>query len=254
MISPNSRIQTIIVDDEGPSRAVLLKYIEQYCPSLEIAATCKSVQNAYKAILKYHPGLVFLDIEMPNGSGFDLIKMFEKIDFQVVFITAYSDYATRAFRVSATDFLLKPIKISELIEAVEKVKENIAHDSFQNIISLLENIEPSVNPLRKLVIPNSKGFQVIDPDNIIMCEADGYCTNFYLKGYSRITSSYHLRYYEELLPPPNFLRAHNSFLINISHVIGYTSQGEIQLIESNSCPLSSSRKQTFLKAFRRNKQ
>jgi two-component system LytT family response regulator len=247
----NQIIKTIIVDDEKPSCDALANYINEYCPLLEVVTTCKSVNEAHKAILEHNPQLVFLDIEMPKGTGFDLLRMFKTINFNVVFVTAFSDYATRAFRVSATDFLLKPIKVSELIEAVNKVQQNLEHRTFQNLAVLLENLEAPAEPIKKLIIPNLKGFIAINPSDIIMCEADGYCTNFFLVGKSKTSSSYHLKFYEECLPVKNFLRVHNSYIINLQHVTGYTNQGVIQLSGGLTCSLGASRKQAFLKKFKR---
>jgi two-component system LytT family response regulator len=239
-------IRTIIVDDEKPSRDALANYITEFCPILEISAMCKSVKEAYKAILEHNPQLVFLDIEMPKGNSFDLLRMFKTIDFNVVFVTAFSEYATSAFKVSATDFLLKPVKVSELTEAVKKVQENLKYKSFQNLTALLENIEVPSGPIKKLVIPNQKGFIALDTDDIIMCEANGYCTTFFVSGNKRVSSSYHLKYYEEFLPAKQFLRVHNSYIVNLKHVTGYTHQGEIILSENLRSPLSKTYKQVFL--------
>jgi len=251
MNTSHQTIKTIIVDDEKPSLDVLSNYILEYCPSLEIVAKCQSTALAYKAIMEYNPQLVFLDVEMPLGTGFDLLKRFKNINFNVVFVTAFSDYATRAFRVSAIDYLLKPVKVSDLIEAVNKVQQNINQKSFKSLTTLLENLETPGTPVRKLVIPNSKGFQAINPADIILCEADGYCTNFFLHGKLKITSSHHLKFYEEFLPAEMFLRVHNSYIINIGYVTGYSSQGEIQLSEGISCSLSASRKQEFFSVFKK---
>jgi two-component system, LytTR family, response regulator len=191
---------------------------------------------------------------MPRGSGFDLLKMFKKINFNVVFITAFSDYAIKAFRVSATDFLLKPVKISELIEAVRKVQQNLEQRSFQNLAVLLENLEAPSGPIKKLIIPNQKGFIAVNPSDIILCEANGYCTNFYLVGKSKKSSSYHLKYYEEFLPADHFLRVHNSYIINLQHVTSYSSQGEIMLTDDYRCPLSKTHKQVFYQLYKNKKR
>ena len=159
----NQTIKTIIVDDEKPSCDALANYINEYCPSLEVVAKCNSVSMAYKSIQDHKPQLVFLDIEMPRGSGFDLLRKFKTIDFNVVFVTAFSTYAIRAFRVAATDFLLKPVKVTELIEAVNKVKKNLELRSYQNISVLLENLAMPAVPIKKLIIPNLKGFIAINP-------------------------------------------------------------------------------------------
>jgi len=239
-------LKTVIVDDEKLSRDTLLSYIKDFCPDLDIVAECRSVREAHKAILEHEPQLVFLDIELPRGNGFDLLKKFHLINFSVIFITAYSEYATKAFRVSAADFLLKPVRISELIEAVNKVKQNFRLRELSDLKVLLDNFENPSEPFQKLIIPNQKGFNAVNFKDIIMCEADGYCTSFYLAGGKKIISSHHLGYYEELLPPRMFLRAHNSFIINLQHVTGYSHQGEITLSGGLQSPLSKNRKDDFL--------
>jgi two-component system LytT family response regulator len=133
-------LKTVIVEDEKLSRDTLISHIREFCQGLRVVAECRTVREAYKAILEHDPQLVFLDIELPREDGFELLKKFRNIEFSVIFITAYSEYATRAFRFSATDFLLKPVRISELIEAVEKAKRNILLREFTNLETLLENI------------------------------------------------------------------------------------------------------------------
>ena len=115
-------LRTIVIDDEKLSREVICNYLKAYCSDIEVVATASSVKTAYKAIKRHHPDFIFLDIEMADGKGFDLLMMFEKIDFKVIFVTAYSEYAVKAFRFSAVDYLLKPVKIDELISAVDKIK------------------------------------------------------------------------------------------------------------------------------------
>jgi two-component system LytT family response regulator len=240
---------TIIVDDEQPSREALLQCINDFCPEITVVAECNSLKTAFHAIKEHHPDLVFLDIEMPKGSGFDLLNMFAAIDFQVIFVTAYSSFAVQAFRYAAVDYLLKPIKISELTEAVAKVKNGIAHTP-QKISVLSENLRTLDNNCRKIAISNSKGFDIIKLSEIILCEADGYCTRFHLSGKSKILSSHILKYYEEILPKGQFMRVHNSYIINTEHVKKYSFQGEIILSEEIHCPLSQSRKVEFLKIYK----
>jgi two-component system LytT family response regulator len=245
-------LKAIIVDDEKPSREALSNYIREYCPGVEIVAECKSAKAAYKSIMEYEPRLVFLDLEMPRGNGFDLLKMFKTIPFKVIFVTAFSEFAIHAFRFSATDYLMKPIKIGELIEAVDKVKLELnTIDSYHNIITLLENFESPAGETKKLVIPDLKGFSVIRISEIVFCEADGYCTTFHMAGNVKISSSKNLKYYEDLLSVEQFMRVHYSYIINIQHVIGYSHQGEILLSGNLSCPLSAACKTPFMKLFRK---
>lgn len=248
------KIKAIIVDDEKPSREVLNNYIQENCPSIAIVSECSSVKSAYKAIMEHHPDVVFLDIEMPQGNGFDLLKMFKTINFKIIFITAFSEYAVQAFRFSAIDYLLKPIKISELIEAVDKVKQELASNySLQNIQVLLDNIYSPINECKNLVIPNSKGYSVLKTTEIILCIADGYCTHFQLIGNKKISSSRSLKHYEELLPSSQFLRVHRSHIINLQHVKSFNLLGQIFLNEGHSCTLAKGFKESFLNSFKHSK-
>jgi two-component system LytT family response regulator len=243
-------IKTIVIDDEKPSREVMCNYLEEYCPDIEIVGTAGSVSSAFKIIRKNHPDLVFLDIELGDGKGFDLLKMFEKVEFRIVFVTAYSEYAVKAFRFSAVDYLLKPVKIDELKEAVDKVRSlGGTYLNSENISALLKNISntPASNPT--LVIPHVKGFEVLRISDIIMCKADGYCTNFHLNGNRKIVSSKNLKQYEDLLPEHNFIRVHHSFLVNLDHVCSFTKQGEIFLTEGIKASLGDAYKDAFTKRF-----
>lgn len=241
-------LKSIIVDDEDPSREALVNYISEFCPDVEIVAECDSAQSAFKAINEHKPNLVFLDVEMPRGSGIDLLKMFKNISFKVIFVTAFSDYAVQAFRLSATDFLLKPVKVDELLEAISKAR-NEFYSAFtnQNLKVLYHNFSLDARFEKKLTIFNSHGFEYININDIIMCKADTYCTNFYIGPDKTISSSHNLKYYEELLPSDQFFRSHNSYILNINHIKGYNNQGIIKLSSDLSCPLSVKRKSKFLK-------
>ena len=242
-------MKTIIVDDEQLSREALLKCLSEFCPEIDVVAECNSVSTAFKAIKEYHPGLVFLDIEMPKGSGFELLKMFNPLEFKVIFVTAFSAYAVQAFRCSAIDYLLKPVKVRELIEAVAKANE-AASPLSQQISVLLENLNKPEETNKKLAIFHTKGFDIIKTEDIILCEADGYCTKFYISGNIKTYSTHLLKYYEEVLPKTQFMRVHNSFIINLEHVNRYTTQGEIILSEELHCPLSLTRKAEFLRVIK----
>ncbi len=247
-------IKTIIVDDEKPSREALSNYIREFCPGVQIVAECSSAKMAFKAIAEHQPQLVFLDIEMPKGSGFDLLRMFKTINFKVIFVTAFSVYAVQAFRFSATDFLMKPVKVSELVEAVSKVIEELSlRNSFANVKALIDNLSGQNLPSENLVIPDTKGFTVVKTSDIIMCEADGYCTRFSLVGKVKISSSRNLKFYEDLLPANLFVRTHHSYLVNIQHVKSYSHNEEIMLTDGLKCALSSANKHLFIDLFKNHK-
>ncbi|MCU0456067.1 MAG: LytTR family DNA-binding domain-containing protein [Bacteroidales bacterium] len=247
-------IKAIVVDDEAPSREVMTNYLRDYCKDVEVTATASSLKTAYRAIRKHNPDVVFLDIELPDGKGFDLLQMFSNINFRVVFVTAYSEYAIRAFRVNAADYLLKPVKIDELNAAVEKIRaENKWSYDPEKFTGLLKTLTESSVVQPSIVVPNIKGFEVLRISEIIMCKADGYCTNLHLEGNRKVTSSKNLKHYEELLREHNIIRVHNSYLVNISHVQSFTRQGEIMLTESNKAFLGDSFRNSFLGRFNRKK-
>jgi two-component system LytT family response regulator len=240
------RLKTIVVDDEKPSREALATYIRDFCPTVEIVADCDSVKSAFKAIQEFQPQLVFLDIEMPNGNGFDLLQLFKNPSFKVIFVTAFSEYAIRAFRFSAIDYLLKPVKVDELIEAVDKVKFEfqLGIDN-KNLISLKENMNEQTPNHTKLVVANGKGFSVFNISDIIMCQADGYVTHFYLEGKTKLSTTKILKHYEEIFEH-RLIRVHRSCIVNLAFVKGYTSNGEILLADDLTCPLGDTYKQNFL--------
>lgn len=241
-------IRTIVVDDEKPSREALATYIREYCTDVKIVAECDSVKSAYQAIQTHQPQLVFLDIEMPNGNGFDLLQLFKNPGFKVIFVTAYSDYAIRAFRFSASDYLLKPVKVDELLEAIDKVKQELsAVSDNQNLNILMENLNSGGHNHQKLVIPNSKGYSVINLSDVVMCQADGYLTHFHLLGRQKICSTKNMKFYEDTFDH-QIIRVHRSFMVNMNHVKGYTNLGEIQLADDLSCPVSDTYKQKFVEA------
>lgn len=245
-------LHCIIVDDEKLSREVLCNYLKEYCSDVEVVETVSSVKSAYKSIRKHKPDFIFLDIEMADGKGFQLLEMFDKIDFKVIFVTAYSEYAVRAFRFSAVDYLLKPVKIDELKDAVEKVRlASIKEPLAGNLSSLLVNLKNGMNSISTIVINHLKGFDVLKIPEIIMCQADGYCTNFYLTANRKIVSSKNLKHFSSLLEGEKFIRIHHSYLINIEHVAGYSKQGEIFLTEGHKAYLGDSYKSDFINRFSR---
>lgn len=247
-------IKCIIVDDELPARECIQNYLKDYCQDVEVVAQADSARSALAAIMQYHPDLVFLDVEMPNGSGFDLLRQLNRIDFNVIFVTAYEEYAVLAFRFSATDFLLKPVNIKEMIEAVDKVRQELSRKTDStNIETLLSITHSGTDHYKVLVIPNSEGFKVLNLEDIIICEADSYCTIFHLTGKEKLVSSKNLKYYDDFLSGHGFQRVHNSFLINLHHVKQYSSEGVITLAEGTQAPLGNTYKKRFLEHFEKSK-
>lgn len=247
----NQKITSLIVDDEQPSREALFNYISEFCPELEVIGECNSINSAWKTINELHPQLVFLDIEMPKGNGFDLLRMFNPVTFKVIFITAFSEYAVDAFRYAAVDYLMKPVKVTELIEAVNKVKNGFgSNNSIDVVLKLLENQSLQTSQDNSLIVTGAKGFTLIKKNDIIMLRADGYCTTLFLADKQSITSTRNLKYYEDILDQVQFMRIHHSYIINFNHVTGYTHQEEVLLSDQLRCPLSKAHKQEFLNYFK----
>jgi two-component system LytT family response regulator len=244
----NGKLATLIVDDEPDAVDFISSIIRDYCPRLEIVGTASSAREGVKIILERKPELVFLDVEMPHGSGFDLLAKFPQKTFDVVFITAFNHYAIKAIKFSAVDYILKPINISEFIEAVDKVLHKRLSGSSRNTnyFELLENLK-SETP-SKLAIPTSDGMEYLKTDDIIRIEADRSYSWFLLKDKRKILVSKNLNQYQELLSDQHFFRPHNSHLINLNHVKKYIRHegGIIEMDDGSQVPISRTRRDLFL--------
>ena len=251
---PEQAIKTLVVDSDESSVISLTQLIQDCCPEIEIVSVCNSLKQAVTAINEFHPQLVFTETELPDGSGFDVVQNWHERNFRVVFITGNCENAIRAFRFSASDYLIKPVKIAELVEAVKKVKAELSEsNSIDGLKSYLGQLHGNGDPRKTLVVHNSKGFNVLKTDEIIYLEADRYCTNFYLQGKVKISSSRNLKFYIELLPKATFMRVHHSFIVNLNHVNGYNCQEEILLTDNLSCSLSAAHKTQFMRYFKHKK-
>jgi two-component system LytT family response regulator len=243
------KLRTLIVDDEQDAVGFISSIIGEYCPALEVSGTANNVLQGVKEINDKKPDLVFLDVEMPNGTGFDLLAQFPEKDFDVVFITAFNHYAIKAIKFSAVDYILKPINISEFIESVNRVvkkrSERVSHGN-ENLRILMENLRSST-PSR-LAIPTSDGMEYLNPRDIIRIEADRSYSWFYLNGGRKILVSKHLKEFQELLSDRYFFRPHNSHLINLKFVKKYIRKegGYIEMSDEAQIPVSRNRKDIFL--------
>ncbi len=239
-------LRALIIDDEKPAREIIINYLSEYCEGVEVVGSAGTIKSAYRAILKYNPDLVFLDIELADGKGFELLQLFEKINFRIIFTTAFSEYAVKAFRVNAIDYLLKPIKIDELIAPVEKAVVPYSVTYNENVIRVLSSSPENVSAQPIMVIHSMKGSDILRIREIIMCKADGYCTEFHLTGKRKVVSSRNLKYHSEELEKHGFVRVHNSYTVNLTFVNRFTSQGEIELAEEHTAFLGDSYKKHFL--------
>lgn len=243
------KLKTIIIDDEPNAVDFIISIISEYCPELEVVGKAYDVPEGIKIISEKKPDLVFLDVEMPNGTGFDLLSYFPEKDYDVVFITAFNHYAIKAIKFSAVDYILKPVNIREFIESVKKVIEKrsvSASRDNENIKILLENLK-TTTPSR-LAIPTADGMEYLNPKEIIRIEADRSYSWFFLTGNRKILVSKHLKEFQDMLGERYFFRPHNSFLINLKFVRKYVRKegGYIEMQDGTQIPVSRNRKDLFL--------
>lgn len=239
-------ISALIVDDEKDSRESLQSYLGKYCPEVRVVGTCPDIQSAAEAIEAHQPQLVFLDIEMPYGNAFDLLDQLESIDFEIVFVTAYSQYAIPALNLSAAYYLLKPIDIDELIAAVAKVRAQLQEqDRLVRAAVLREHLQGRPH---RLVLPLIDGFEVVEAADILYCEAADNFTRFYLSSGAQHLICRKLKFYEGLLEAQGFCRIHRSTLVNLSFVQRYIKGkgGTVVLKNGKELSVAQSKKVVFL--------
>lgn len=232
-------IKAIIIDDEPHCVTALQNDIKMFCPDVEVAEVCHSAKEGLLAIKNIHPQLVFLDVEMPWMNGFEMLEVLDKhINFQIIFTTAYDQFAARAFRVSAIDYLLKPIDGNDLVNAVEKAKKLMpAAGSNSNISNLLQNAKAAPAEQR-IAVPNRNGFEFVHVSDILYCKADGAYTTIVLTNNRKLVLSKPLGETEQLLPAELFERAHHSVLVNIQHVNHFIKTNGSYLIMTNGDELN----------------
>lgn len=240
-------LRVVIIDDEAKARRILDSFLTDYCKQVAIVGFAEDVMQGVKLIQKEKPDLVFLDIEMPGYNGFQLLEFFDEIHFEIIFVTAYSEFALKAFQVSAVDYLLKPLQIEQLKKAVEKV-EKIKGNSFANerISALKENIKE--NKIQKIVVPVSDGSLFINVDEITHLKAEGSYVHIYLKDGNKILVSKNIKDYEnQLTETEGFFRTHRSFLVNIKYIINASSsQTEATMCNNELVSIARERKQEFV--------
>lgn len=242
-------IKAILIDDEQHGLETLQSFLEDYCPEVVVAGTAQEVDKAFELIQFTRPDLIFLDIQMPGKNGFQLLKKFKQIDFQIIFVTAYSEYAIQAFKFSAVDYLLKPLDIKDLIRGVQKVSQRLSFPPpFPPYQNLLENIQTSDPQNKRLLLPLTNSYKSIALSEIIYCEANRGYTNFFLTSEEQILICKTLIEYEKLLANCGFSRIHQSYLINLQHVKYYlrSKGGQVQLTNEDILPISRNKREDFL--------
>ncbi|MEO9020495.1 MAG: LytTR family DNA-binding domain-containing protein [Ginsengibacter sp.] len=244
-------IQALIIDDETHSIDRLSLLLQENCSkSVRLVGTCGSVEEGVQAIHNLNPGLVFLDVQMGNQTGFDLLQQVDEINFEVIFITAHEKYAVQAFRFSAFDYLLKPVDRKELVTAIDKLKEKFSkNEQSRKIEILFHNLKSLNGSSRRISIPTGNGLLFSEVNDIVRCESYINYTHIFLKNRQKITVARTLREFEELLADCNFYRIHNSHLINLSFIKSYQKGkgGVVTLTDNTQIEVSVRRKEQFLK-------
>jgi len=242
-------IKTIIVEDEKKSREVLNKLIQKNCPDLNVVGTAASVEEAVAVIKKEKPDLVFLDIELSDGTGFDILEQVQGLNFEVIFATAYDQYAIKAIKYSAIDYLLKPIDVDELKKSVEKLSQKKSDLSqIENLRFLLQNFKKPDENFSKITLPTGNAYEIVLVNDIIRLEADESYTYVILTNNRKFHVTQTMKHFEDILPTELFMRIHHAHLINMKHVIRFlkVDSGYAVMSDGSQLEISRRKKDQFL--------
>ncbi|CAM4348155.1 LytR/AlgR family response regulator transcription factor [Gillisia hiemivivida] len=248
-------IKAVIIDDEINAQSLLEKTLDRYFPNkFNIVAKCNSVDSGALAIKKHEPDLVFLDIQMPEKNGFELFKYFEVIKFEVIFTTAYNQFAIKAIKRSALDYLLKPINHLDLSDAIKRFETRIDGSFAQKKLSLLlENLNVNDQNVSKIAFPTLEGFELIHSNQILYCKAESnYCCIKKIDGITK-TATKTLKFVEEILPSSTFKRIHKTYVINLNYLVRYNKANkEVELTNGEKLPVSFRKEEEFINAILQN--
>lgn len=242
----------ILIDDEAAPLATLQDYLRKYCPQVQISGIGRSASEAFDLILEKRPDLVFLDIEMPGESGFDLLRKLPSLDFEIIFVTGFDTYGLQAIKFCAIGYVLKPIRTEELITAVNSAQKRIAEKKeFNRNKQLLSNLTNPGHPANRIGIPTERGLEFVETSVIVRCEGlQGY-TQVILRDRKSILCSYNLGEFVKLLADYDFYSVHKSHLINLTHIVRYDKEGRIKMTDGAEIPVSRRRRQDFLERLTR---
>jgi len=245
-------IRAIIVDDEIHCLETLAWEIEENCPDMTVIAQCKTAQQAIDAIRKENPDLVFMDIEMPLMNGFEVINRLSDMDFEVIFTTAYDEFALKAIKVNALDYLLKPIDADELVKATDKIRTHREGHSTQDLLeSLFESLRSKHPKFTSIALPTMEGLEFINLDEIINCESFSNYTKIFTASGDSLMISKTLKEVERQIRGHQFFRVHNSHLVNLTHIKKYIKgkRGYLVMDNGRQIPVARSKKEEFLNLF-----
>jgi two-component system LytT family response regulator len=240
--------KAIIIDDEPYACQALVTLVERHCPEINVAAICHDPRQAAALISEYQPQLVFLDVEMPYMNGFELLEKLGPVSFEVIFTTSYGQYAIRAIRASALDYLLKPVDATELRAAVQKLADHSATSLPQQLDVLLSRLQ-GASALARIALPTMEGLQIVPVNTILFCTSSSNYTILFLKDKQKITISRTLKEVEEMLEDHNFMRVHHSHLVNLDEVKKYMrgEGGSLLMSDGSIVAVSRAKKEILLK-------
>lgn len=246
------KINAILVDDEPKALAILKNKIERFCSNVTIVGETQNPEEALKLIAEKKPHLVFLDIAMPQMSGFDLLAKISEPDFEIIFVTAFDEYAIDAINHCAIGYLLKPVDNQALIATVVKASLNIEEKSaLEKNKLLIENLGIQTFQKKKIVIPTQEGLEFVEVNTIVFCEGtDGY-TKIHLENTKSILSSYSIGHFVKLLNNQDFYLIHKSYFINLNYIEKYLNEGYVVLLNNHKLPVSRNRRSNFLNNFKK---
>lgn len=241
-------MKSIIVEDEVASQITLKTLLETYCPNIRVAGTAFNIRDAKALIDDMDPDLVFLDIELQGENGFELLTAYEKVPFQVIFTTAYDQYAVKAFKFAAVDYLLKPVDVEELKASVSKASNSPRYTQKQHLKMLIDNYK---NKPSKIALPNGSGFTFVDIEEIVRLEADDNYTTVYFQNADKLVISKTLKFFEDLLDGSGFFRINRKDLVNLKYIQSYSRQKKARVVLPGNLwlELSDARKEAFLDLF-----
>ncbi len=245
-------IKAILIDDEMHCLKTLAMLLKEYCANVQVLEKCNDATTGLRAIELHKPDLVFLDIEMPNMNGFEMLEHLPQINFAVIFTTGYDQYAIKAFHFSALDYLLKPIEPKELIDAVKKVEEQHHLPMPEQFEMLLKKIGGINSGFTKIAVPTAEGFELISATEVVYFEAESNYTHIFLKNKNKIIACRTLKKIEEQIQGYNFfVRVHNSYMVNLNEVVRYVrgEGGYLVMSNNSSIAVSRTRKDALLKFF-----
>ena len=243
-------LRAIIIDDEPKGRSILQQLIALHAPQLSIVGVAANADEGLKIIDSHKPDVVFLDVEMPGKSGFELLRELNTVDFKVVFVSAHNHYSLKAIKFHAFDYLLKPIDLDELKQTIEKLVKSLPGHTYEQMTELLTASKPGNAELGKIAISSLTSIDLINVDDILYCEASANNTLVFLTSNKKIVATKNLKEYEDLLLNHRFFRIHHAYLVNLKHVAKYIKGEGGSVILSNQKELEVSRrkKQDFLSA------